>query len=480
LSETENSYRFSRWLFIRLLALIYFIAFVSIWHQIIGLLGADGIIPVQDFFRFIRGNFGTERYWLLPTIFWFDCSNATLHVVCAVGTAFSIILFFGWASTPALIVLWFLYLSVTLIGQDFLSFQWDILLLETGFLAIFLNAPRLRSRDGRDSPFSKVVLWMLWWLLFRLMFSSGVVKLSSGDPAWRNLTALTYHYETQPLPTWIGWYAYQLPGWFQRFSNLLVFIIELVLPFFIFLPRKWRMIGSLGMISFQILIFLTGNYCFFNLLTIALCLLLIEDRFWPLRFRKESEVHGKPWPRWIILPLCVFLGMLSVMPLVGAFRVRVPWPRPLLTTYRFIQPFYLVNSYGLFAVMTKRRQEIILEGSMDGVQWKAYEFKYKPGDPRRRPEFVEPYQPRLDWQMWFAALETYQSNRWFIPFCYRIMDGSPSVLALLKYNPFPEKPPRFLRTRLYDYHFTDWATKRKQGTWWRREYVRDYSPVFSR
>jgi len=480
LSESQASYHFSRWIFIRILAAIYFIAFVSLWSQIIGLVGADGIIPAKDFLTLVQQHLSVERYWLLPTVFWFNSSDIALHFVCASGTILSCLVFCGWVTTPSLFLLWLLYLSLAAIGRDFLSFQWDVLLLEAGFLAVFLNVPRLRSRDTRNSSYSREVLWLLWWLLFRLMFSSGVVKLSSGDPVWRNLTALTYHYETQPLPTWIGWYAHQLPAWFQSFSAGILFAVELVLPFFIFLPGRWRLTGSSGIIFLQVLIFLTGNYCFFNLLAIALSLLLIEDRFWPARWQKEAAINGKPWPRILILPLCVFLGVLSMLPLIGSFRLQVTWPEPLLQTYRFVRPLYLVNGYGLFAVMTKKRQEIILEGSMDGVQWKAYEFNYKPGDPMLRPRFVEPHQPRLDWQMWFAALETYQSNTWYVSFCYRLLEGSPAVLSLLKNNPFPDQPPRYLRARLFDYHFTDLATKAKQGSWWWREYSEEYCPVLLR
>jgi hypothetical protein len=480
LSEPQMSYRFARWIFIRLLAAIYFIAFVSLWTQIIGLTGSHGIIPAKDFLNLVTENIDSQRYWLLPTLFWINASDIVLHVVCAGGAILAVVVFCGWTSTPVLVLLWFFYLSFAGICRDFLSFQWDVLLLEAGFLAIFLNAPHLLCRDRRNAPYTKEVLWLLWWLLFRLVFSSGVVKLTSGDPAWKNLTALTYHYETQPLPTWIGWYAHQLPAWFQSISAGILFVIELILPVFILLPGRLKLIGSTGIIFLQVLIILTGNYCFFNLLTIALCLLVIEDRFIPARLLPQTTVEQLKWPRWLILPICILLWVLSFLPLIGSFRVQVPWPNPLLQVYGAAQRFYLVNGYGLFAVMTKTRQEIILEGSNDGSNWQAYEFKYKPGDLSRRPQFVAPHQPRLDWQMWFAALETYQSNRWFISLCYRLLEGSPQVLSLLEKNPFPEKPPRYLRARLFNYHFTDRNTKSKEGNWWRREYVEDYCPVMSK
>ncbi|MCI0416013.1 lipase maturation factor family protein [bacterium] len=477
-----SSYNFARWLFIRLLAVIYFIAFVSLWTQITGLIGDQGILPVQDFLRLVRQNFDVERYRLLPSVFWLNATNTSLHLVCGAGALFSCCLFFGWMSTPALFLLWLLYLSLTAVCREFLSFQWDVLLIETGFLAIFLNPPQFRFRDPKNSPYRKEILWLFWWLLFRLLFSSGVVKLTSGDPAWKDLTAMQYHYETQPLPTWIGWYVHQLPRWFDVITTALMFVIELGFCFLLFLPRKWRLIGSCGIAMLQLVILLTGNYCFFNLLTIALCLLAVDDRFWPARWLKTAPSENtkqRSWPRWFVVPLSIFLALLSFIPLIGSFRMGINWPEPLLKTYGFTQSFFLVNRYGLFAVMTKTRFEIILEGSNDRSDWKAYEFKYKPGDPERRPAFVEPHQPRLDWQMWFAALETYQSNRWFISFCYRLLEGSQPVLSLLAKNPFPENPPLYLRASLYEYRFADFAMKEKHQTWWRREFKGEYCPVLS-
>ena len=483
------SYVISRELFLRVLGVIYLAAFISFGTQIIGLIGKEGILPVQNLLHAAGLKVGPERYWLLPTVCWLDASDNFLKFLPAAGAVLSFVLILGIAPTPILILLWLLYLSLVSAGQDFMEFQWDNLLLEVGFLAIFLAPLRMLPKSTEDSPAPKMPLWLFRWLLFRLMFSSGVVKLMSGDPTWRNLTALNFHYETQPLPTWIGWYFHQLPFWFQKLSVLVTFIAELIVPFFIFGPRPVRLIGCGALVLFQVLIALNGNYCFFNLLAIALCLLLIDDFVWlrgtvtgGARLGQEPALAVTVpvrWRQWIIAPIAAVIVLVSGMQLVRLFRIRVKWPIPLVALYQSVAPFRSVNSYGLFAVMTTSRPEIIIEGSNDGTKWLAYEFKWKPGDLKRRPGFVAPHQPRLDWQMWFAALSGYRENPWFMNFMTRILEGSPPALRLLKRNPFPGKPPRFLRAVVYDYHFTGFATKRSQGTWWRRDPKGLYCPILS-
>ena len=335
-----------------------------------------------------------------------------------------------------------------------------------------------------------MVLWVIRLLLFKLMFQSGCVKLLSQDVTWRNLTALTFHYETQPLPTWIGWYAHQLPASFQKASTFLMFGTELVIPFLIFAPRRIRFFAGVAFGALQMLILLTGNYCFFNLLTMVLCISVLDDaalaRFVPKRWRNaEAAEKEKPekkrwsWPLVATIPLAGMVILFTLMQFSSMFRVPVPWPRPVLGLYAWLSPFRSFSSYGLFAVMTTSRPEIIVEGSNDGINWQEYEFKYKPGDLKRRPRFVEPHQPRLDWQMWFAALGDYRQNPWFVNFCLRLLQGSPEVLGLLGRNPFPDTPPRYVRAILYEYHFTDFETRRKTGAWWRRELKGDYIPVIS-
>jgi hypothetical protein len=444
----------AEWLFRKMLGAIYAIAFLSLYLQIAGLIGSRGILPLRLYLARISEAFGAGRYWSFPTVFWIASSDFALKAVCAAGVAFSILLMAGYAERVALIVCWALYLSLTVAGQDFMSFQWDILLLETGFLAIFLG-------------FSPVIVWLYRWLLFRLVLLSGAVKLLSGDPAWRTLAALKFHYETQPLPTPVAWYMHQLPGWFQEASAAMMFGIELGAPLLIFAPRRLRLGAAIAIVFLQILILLTGNYTYFNLLTIALCLFLASD---PQPATSRSRYY-------IAIAVAAILIPISAGELIAQFLG--PMPAPLRYVQRLFAPLNLTSTYGLFAVMTTTRREIVVEGSNDGSSWREYEFRYKPGDVYRPPPWVAPHQPRLDWQMWFAALSSYQSNPWFVNFIVRLLEGSPEVLALLDRNPFPGAPPRYIRAPIYDYTFTDWKIRRATGAWWRREPRGIYLPPVS-
>ncbi len=314
--------------------------------------------------------------------------------------------------------------------------------------------------------------WLFRWLVFRLYFLSGAVKLMSGDPTWRNLSALSFHWHTQPLPTVVAWYADKLPAGFQHFATAATLVIEVGMPLLIFFPRRMRMFGAWWLILLQVLIFITGNYTFFNLLTLALTLFLFDDqalaRFVPVlhrdRIAEGAEDRRAPY---IASAVGILVMVLSLSHLVETFNGRLP--AVLNAPLRYAAPLQIVNTYGLFAVMTTERIEIILEGSADGQTWKPYEFKYKPGDVNRAPAWVAPYQPRLDWQMWFAALSNYQTNPWFVSLTLRLLEGSPDVEALLGNNPFPNQPPRYIRAMAYEYTFTDSATRRRTGAWWKRE-----------
>jgi predicted DCC family thiol-disulfide oxidoreductase YuxK len=486
------SYSITRWLFLRALGAVFLVAFVSLWMQIRGLIGHDGILPTDRFMSAAKEQcesrgIGLERYYLLPTLCWFNASDHFLNLQCAAGTLLAALLIVGVAPVPCLALLWLLYLSLVVAGREFLSFQWDNLLLEAGFLAIFFAPLQLWPRALREAPPSRLVLWLLRLLLFKLMFSSGCVKLVSGDPAWRNLTALTFHYQTQPLPTWPGWYANLLPLWFQKFSCAAMFAIELGAPFFIFAPRRLRFIGAAALVFLQILIFVTGNYTFFNWLTLALCILLLDDfvyrRFFPgkllayLSFNHQLSTISLR--RYVTVPLAVFVIAIYVVQLSFTLGLRPTWLYPVAVADARLGPFRTFNTYGLFAVMTTSRHEIIVEGSNDGENWLPYEFKYKPGDVKGRPGFVAPLQPRLDWQMWFAALGSYQGNPWFVQFCQRLLQGSPEVAALLAKNPFPDKPPKYIRAEVYDYHFTTAPERRASGAWWTRELIGEYLPPVS-
>ena len=487
-ADDGASYQLTRWVFLRLLAVIYLIAFASLRVQIRGLVGAGGILPVGEMLARAR-RLGRRRWRALPTLFWLRADDAALTGACDAGMAISALLLAGVAPIPCLVALWALYLSLTVAGQEFLSFQWDVLLLEAGFLAIFLAPATLLPGLEREAAVSPLALALLWWLLFRLMFESGVVKLTSGDPTWRGLSALEVHYFTQPLPTPPAWYAHQLPRWFHRLSAVLMYAIELGLPFLIFGPRPGRLAACAGLVLLQLLILLTGNYNFFNLLSIALCLLLVDDAIWE-RALPATLLAGHvgpggpvaPTSPWRLLPT---LAVAAPFLLIGAAHLgrslRPRWRAPHLLSVleRELAPFRSLSAYGLFRVMTVRRPEIIVEGSRDGERWQAYEFRFKPGAPERRPPWVQPHQPRLDWQMWFAALRSQGAVPWFQAFAERLLVGAPQVLALLAKDPSPEGPPRFLRARLYDYRFTDLAERRRSGAWWRRELLGAYSPVLT-
>ncbi|MDE0322487.1 MAG: lipase maturation factor family protein [Candidatus Poribacteria bacterium] len=481
-THTERTtFYLSRWLFLRGLGCIYLIAFLSLWVQIHGLVGSNGILPAGQYLEVVRQQIGTEGYYLVPTLFWLNTSDAFLHFLCAGGVVLSLVLIAGFVPTFALVGLWAFYLSLVTVGQVFLSFQWDVLLLEAGFLAIFFAPLQLRDTFTRTFQSSTAFLWLLRWLLFRLMFASGFVKLAS-DEVWRNLTALNFHYETQPLPTWLGWYTHQFPEWFHKASTIGMFAAELVVPFLIFAPRRARTVGCIGLIVLQILIILTGNYCFFNLLTIVLCLLLIDDVMWkallPKRLMPTIHTIEKPprqYRRIGIAVAAVLLFLLSSIRFGGQLFREAQLP-----DVAWIAPFRSVNTYGLFADMTESRPEIIVEGSNDRITWQAYQFRWKPGDLTVPPKWVAPHQPRLDWQMWFAALQgSYRNTPWFLNFMGALLQGKSEVLRLLAENPFPESPPRYVRATLYDYRFTDLTTKRSEGTWWSREWKRIYCPAIS-
>ena len=485
------SYSLATWLFLRLLGLAYLAAFWSLAVQTRGLIGQDGILPAREYVAAFRAwagaqGIGLDRFRLLPTLCWFGTSDGFLEGLSISGGALAALIVVGVAPVVLLPLLWVGYLSLMVVCGEFLSYQWDTLLLETGLLAIFV-APLTRwdhLRRAVDPP--RVARWLLWWLLFRLMFGSGIVKLVSGDPTWRGLAALTYHYETQPLPTPLAWYAHHLPVWFQKASTAIVLGVELVVPWFVFAPRRLRCLAAALLVGLQLLIWLTGNYAFFNLVTIALCVLLLDDAAleWiapvrRLRARLEPAQRYTQWPVWVPAAVAIVIVPVSVVTLTGQLGLSPPGAVIVEPLASVVEPLRAVNAYGLFAVMTTTRPEVVVEGSNDGVRWLEYEFKYQPGDLRQPPRWIAPFQPRLDWQMWFAALGQYDREPWFQSFCRRLLEGSPSVLRLLARDPFQGTPPRFVRGVLYQYHFADLATGRAEGVWWTRERLGLYSPVLS-
>jgi hypothetical protein len=470
-----HSFAFASWLFLRLLALVHLIAFLSFWVQLDGLVGPRGLLPAASYFNAVREQLGTAAYTQLPTLCWAFGAETFLHVLCGAGVALAGLLFAGVAPAPCLVLLWAAYLSLNYAGQMFFHFQWDTLLLETSLLAIFF-APWSLLPLWRPYEPPRIARLLLWWLLFRLMFLAGVVKLASGDPAWRDLSALAFHYETQPLPTPVAWFAHQLPAWWHRASCAGMFVMELVVPFFIFSTRPLRHNAALLLIAFMVAVALTGNYTFFNLLAIVLCIACLDDAWWHAVLpRRVAPVDGiirnvsvtPQWQRFAVLPFAAFAFVFTLAQAMVSFT-----PDSSLTGLRRIaariDPFRSLNTYGLFAVMTNPRLELIFEGSDNRVEWRPYEFKHKPGALKRKPTWVAPHQPRLDWQLWFAALGSPAHNRWVMSLCEQLLRGNPAVLSLLAENPFPEKPPQYIRVVRYEYHFTDAAARAATGQWWRR------------
>jgi lipase maturation factor 1 len=496
-----------RW-FLRTLGLIYLIAFVSLWVQVDGLVGSNGMSPVSRFLPAVRQQLGPDAYFLLPTLCWFDSSNAFLHFLCGGGVVLSLLLILGIAPALLLLVLFVFYLSLTIAGQAFLNFQWDVLLLETGFLSIFIAPWRLLPRDltwpgsaplAAAAPVSRAGLFLLKVLLFKLILMSGVVKLTSGDDSWgwvnqsfrwSAFTALDYHYWSQPLPTVFAWWADKSPEWFKHFSVAFCLAVEIIVPFFSWAPRRPRLMAAGLMIFLQIVIALTGNYCFFNLLTIALCLLLIDDSVVASLCRGafRRNVPNTATQRRGYNKACTYAALAAIVVtlpvnawlIFSAFKPESRPPRWVAKFYEQLEAFRIVNGYGLFRVMTKDRDEIVIEGSSDGIEWLPYEFKWKPGDLKRAPGWCAPHQPRLDWQMWFAALEAPEQNPWLIGLVVRLLEGSQDVTRLLAHDPFPDKPPHYIRAMFYRYRFTTTEERRQTGAWWKRQELREYLPTISR
>ncbi|MEN8176634.1 MAG: lipase maturation factor family protein, partial [Pseudomonadota bacterium] len=445
------------WLFLRLLGLTFLVAFVSISSQITGLVGSDGILTLSQTLAMIAAEHGPQRFWFAPTLFWINSSDTALLSVCLVGAAASGLVLLNLLTRPMLVLAFVLHLSLWVAMPVFGNIQPDALLLEVGLLAIFLTTG------------SRIVIWLFRWLLFRFMLLSGLVKLLTHDSSWAHLTALDFHYQTQPLPTPLAWYAHQLPEWFQQLSVLSMFGIELVLPWLILLPRRLRFVAAWGFLLLQVAISLTGNYYFLNLLTIFLCLFLFDDRALArlLPSRLAARLHYRlPAPgRLATSAAAVLAGVVVVVDLAGIWQriEQRPLPKPLATIAATASRFGVTNFYGFFGTMNTVRREIVVEGSRDGEHWRTYEFRYKPGDVRRCLRWSIPHQPRLDWTLWFAAGEPPYRNLWFGDLLYKLLEGAPPVLALLADNPFPGQPPAWVRGTLYQYRFSTAAERAASG-----------------
>ncbi|HKI74969.1 MAG TPA: lipase maturation factor family protein [Pseudomonadales bacterium] len=463
-------FELTSWLFLRLLGLVYFAAMASFAVQAKVLIASDGIAPLGMYLSAIHNSLGASYWYRVPMLFWFNHSDTFIQELPILGCIFAVAVALNVLTRLSLVVLFVIYLTLYYGGQTFMSFQWDLELLEAGFLAILLTSG------------SRAVPWLYRWLVFRFIFLAGAVKILSGDPTWQNLTALEYHFETQPLPSPLAWYAYHLPDVILKAGVAATLVIELALPFLIFAPRRLRMFAAWCFIFLQVMIILTGNYTFFNLLTIILCLFLFDDAalrcIVPGPLVKRLEQRPKPSPAmatrvtvWAVSAVIVLSSSELLIRGLNGTQADASW------LIRAIAPCQCVNNYGPFAVMTTRRHEIVIEGSADGKTWKEYDFKYKPGDLARRPAWIIPHQPRVDWQMWFAALGPPSRNQWFINLLVRLLDGTRPVHSLFRVDPFPDTPPEYVRARYYLYRFTTPEEHRKTGNWWTRKLLGDYYPA---
>ena len=481
-------YHLARFFFVKLLGLTFLVAFLSAWAQMPGLVGSHGLLPagqmISESTRLLPEAW--KRVWIFPTFSWVSPSDFSLGLQCGLGVLASLGVLAGLAPALLLLAAWALYLSVCVSGQVFYNYQWDNLLLELGLLAA-LTTPWVktwfRPDPAKDPAPGRWTLVLFLGVLFKLMFFSGLVKLASQDASWTSLTALTFHYWTQPLPNPLSWWFARLPLGVLRGFALFMFFVELGIPLMFFLPARFRRLAFGWMVALQVGILAAGNYGFFNFLSIFLCLWVLDDAAWPERLKRrigfgEPATGGPALPKTQrnVLALYGFLTGLVAVRIFFGFMGFQPLGTPGGWVHRALYPFRSFNSYGLFAVMTKERPEIVVEGSVDGKTWREIPFRYKPGDPLRRPPQIAPYMPRLDWQMWFAALGDCESSPFLSQLGAAILSGDPQVLALLGPNPFPEGPPKAVRFKLYNYRMTDGKSRRDTGAYWTREYARDFCP----
>jgi lipase maturation factor len=489
-----------RWLFLRALGAIYFSAFFSLVLQIRGLIGPDGILPASGYLQAVAQSLGHwARVWYAPTILWLSSGPAMLSALCWIGMAASVLLLLNLWPRGMLIVCFVCFLSFVSAAQDFSGYQSDGMLLEAGFISLFFAPPGLHPGLSRVHPVSRASLFLLQWEWFRIYFESGVVKLLSGDPEWRNFTAMDEYYQNGPLPTWIGWYVQHLPHWFHAGTVYATLALELGLVWMLFLPRPWRIVCFFIVTPWQIGVILTANYAFLNYLVLAMGMLLLDDRFVlsiaPVRLKNRladpSASTERPAPerkgsnfdrRWKLATLCassailIWIGYATAAQLIWMFT-RTPLPASPVSA---LEPFRIANSYGLFAVMTHGRFEIEFQGSNDGQNWVAYPFRYKPQELNQPPRIYAPYQPRFDWNLWFASLGSWR-NYPIVPNTeVQLLSNDKDVLALFAGNPFEREAPRQIRAVLWQYWFTTMAEKRQTGLWWRRQLVGLYAPTLER
>ena len=491
-----------RWIFLRAIGLIYYSAFFSLVFQIRGLIGPRGILPANEYLEAVAERFGHAGYWYAPTLLWFSSSSGTLTGICWVGMIASVLLVLNFWPRGMLAVCFVCFLSFVSAAQDFSAYQSDGMLLEAGFISLFLAPPGFRPRWGEESRPSRASLFLLIWECFRIYFESGVAKIMGGDPEWRNFTALDDYYQNGPLPTWIGWHMQHLPHWFHAATAFGTLALELALAWMMFLPRRIRILCFLILTPWQIGIILSANYTFLNYLVLALGFLLLDDRFLLRYFpsflkkrflaTKEAKplASANPQGDWrdtlrrhmATLKLAVTVVMLTWI--FYATLAEMVWMvRPLrlpTTPVSALEPFRIANRYGLFAMMTRGRYEIEFQGSDDGQTWLIYPFRFKPQDPSKPPGIYAPYQPRFDWNLWFASLSSWRQEPIVLRTEQNLLRGDGDVLLLFAGNPFPHAPPRQVRAVVWQYWFTTPAEKLSQRLWWRRQLLGLYAPTLER
>jgi hypothetical protein len=523
-----------RWLFLRALGLIYFSAFFSLIFQIRGLIGPEGILPASDYLQAVAHSLGHARFWFAPTLLWLSSGPQMLMFLCWAGMVASLLLALNVWPRGTLAVCFVCFLSFVSAAGDFSGYQSDGMLLEAGFIALFFAPPGFRPGLGAKWPPSRASLFLLQWEWFRIYFESGMVKIASGEPQWRNMTAMDEYYQNGPLPTWVGWYVQHLPHWFHALTAYGTLALELGLVWMLFLPRRWRIVCFFIATAWQIGIILTANYTFLNYLVLALGFLLLDDRVLlhrlPKRWKRplldrtgtervdvtrpnttsptepdssstlqdlvtvsteerQSEYGRREnWRDLLRQQLTVLQRSLTGLMLAWIFYatavellwIAFPTLKVPTTPIEALEPFRIANRYGLFAVMTRGRYEIEFQGSEDGQNWQAYPFRYKPQDPSQPPGIYAPYQPRFDWNLWFASLGSWREYPIVINTEVRLLSTDPDVLALFAGNPFPQEPPHQVRAVLWQYWFTTAAEKHRTGMWWRREFLGLYAPTLIR
>jgi lipase maturation factor 1 len=484
----SSGWRVAAWLLPRGVALCFALAFWSWGVQCLDLVGSQGVIPAADFMTAIHqaeARDGKSYFWQLPSLFYWGAPDWALSLACWSGLVFSLIALWRFQAL-ALVLCWVLYLSLAVTGQDFMGFQWDALLLEAGVLAILLSARRASIQPSR------VFIFLFHWLLFRLMLLSGIVKLWSGDASWESGTALLVHFETQPLPTSLGWWAHQLPTWLLKAGCWGMYAVELILPLVMWCGRWGRMVACVGYMALMIGIALTGNYNFFNLLTAILALGLLDDSWWPERLKNKllTETSTPSPPAYVFQ--YVTAGLLVLLSLIAAdldlSARRVTGKQPLTPEWAAdafqsgVAPWRSINSYGLFQSMTDSRMEIDVEVSTDGTTFHPLKFRYKPDDLDERPLFIAPYQPRLDWQMWFLPFGGGRVPGWFASFLSGLAEGKSGPWNLVDAEATGLDPSSVMASRavIWKYEFTTPEERAVAGEWWKRSYIGVFTPVVRR